>query len=110
MPDTCGSWNTQGSAGPPYTGSSRRRARGRQRGPDQVDAPPGGPGHDRPAAGDDVLLAREQRQRVLDAPLEHLIGESPVGERSGQLQSADQQREQAERLSTRRLRITGSQD
>src|SRR4051794_15224139 len=55
------------------------------------------------------LGAREQRQRVLDASVEHLVCEFLVGERPGELQGADQQGEQAERLPASRPRISRNQ-
>ena len=38
----------------------------------------------------EALLAGEKRQRVLDAPLEYLIGEPAVSERARELHRADQ--------------------
>ena len=58
---------------------------------------------------DRALLAGEERQRALDAPLEHLISELSVSKRAGELQRADQQREEAERLPARGLGIAGGQ-
>jgi hypothetical protein len=52
-----------------------------------------------------LLLGAQQREGVLDALVEDLIGELPVGQGAGELQRPDHQGEDAERLRACRLRV-----
>ena len=55
-----------------------------------------------PAGGDTLVLGRrlfaEERERVVDADVECFVGELSIGERARDLQGADQQREETQRL------------
>jgi len=56
-----------------------------------------------------VLLGVQQREGVLDALLEDVIGQLAVGQGAGELQPGGHQGEDAERLCARRLRIVRGQ-
>jgi hypothetical protein len=53
--------------------------------------------HSQGSSGSALMLGAQQRQGVLDALLEDRVGESPVGQSSGDLEGPDHQREDTER-------------
>jgi hypothetical protein len=59
--------------------------------------------------GSALMLRAQQREGVLDALLEDLVGELSVGQSAGELERPDHHREDAERLHACRLRIVRRQ-
>src|SRR5438067_5936929 len=55
------------------------------------------------------MLGAQQSEGVLDALLEDLVGELPIGKGAGDLERPDQQREDAERLHTCPMRVVRRQ-